>query len=111
MYLILLLFRLISKTNQCVDPISHEWRQIILQSTQHLSPHIDDTIYLRMDSSAVALSKTSSKWLYNAFKSKDQVPPTAQKKFKEKFPQFPFDWKKIHSLPFTVTIETKIREF
>ena len=49
--------------------------------------------------------------LYNAFKSKKQIPPTAQKKFKEKCPRFPFDWKKIYSLPFTVTIETKIREF
>jgi len=43
--------------------------------------------------------------------SKNQVPPTAQKKFKEKFPQFPCDWKKIYSLPFTVTIEAIIREF
>ena len=99
------------KLMSIVDAIPHEWRQIIRQSTQHLPPHIDDTIYLRLDNSEVALSKVSSKWLYNAFKSKKQVPPTAQKKFKEKFPQFPFDWKKIYSLPFTVTIETKIREF
>ena len=41
----------------------------------------------------------------------EQVPQTAQKTFKEKFPQFPFDWKEISSLPLTVMIETKIREF
>ena len=99
------------KLMSIVDAIPHEWRQIIRQSTQHLPPHIDDTIYLRLDNSEEALSKVSSKWLYNAFKRKKQVPPTAQKKFKEKFPQFPFDWKKIYSLSFTVTIETKIREF
>ena len=57
------------------------------------------------------LAKVTSKSLHNAFKSKKQIPPTAQKKFQEKFPQFPFDWKKIYSLPFTVTIETEIREF
>ena len=57
------------------------------------------------------LAKVTTKSLYNAFKSKKQIPPTAQKKFKEKFPQFPVDWKKIYSSPFTVTIETKIREF
>ena len=57
------------------------------------------------------LAKVTPKSLHNAFKSKKQIPPTAQKKFKEKFPQFPFDWKKIYSLPFTVTIETEIREF
>ena len=59
----------------------------------------------------MALSKVSSKLLYNAFKSKKQVPPTAQKKFQEKFPQLQADWKEIYSLPFTVSIETKIREF
>ena len=44
-------------------------------------------------------------------KSKKQIPPTAPKKFKEKFPQFQFDWNKKYSLPFTVIIETEIREF
>ena len=99
------------KLMSIVDAIPREWRQIIRQDTQHLPLHIGDTIYLKMENSEVALSKVSSKLLYNAFKSKKQVPPTAQKKFKEKFPQFPFDWKKIYSLPFIVTIETKIREF
>ena len=77
-------FKLIS----IIDAIPHEWKQIIRQSIQHLPPHIDDTIYLRMVNSEVALSSVSSKWLYNTFKSKKQVPPTAQKKFKEKFPQW-----------------------
>ena len=44
-------------------------------------------------------------------KVKKQVPPTAQKKFQEKFPQLQADWKEIYSLPFTVSIETKICEF
>ena len=35
----------------------------------------------------------------------------AQKKFKEKFPYFSFNWNDIYSLFFIVTIETKIREF
>ena len=101
------LFKLMS----IVDAIPCEWRQIIRQSTQHLPSYIDDIIYLRMEDFEVALSNVSSKWLYNEFKSKKQVPPTSQKRFKEKFPQFDFDWKKIYSLPFTVTIEAKIREF
>ena len=99
------------KLMSIVDAIPREWRQIIRQGIQHPPLHLGDTIYLKMENSEVALSKVSSKLLYNAFKSKKQVPPTAQKKFKEKFPQFPFDWKKIYALPFTVTIETKIREF
>ena len=35
----------------------------------------------------------------------------AQKKFKEKFPYFSFNWNDIYSLLFIVTIETKTREF
>ena len=57
------------------------------------------------------LAKVTPISLHNTFKSKKQIPPTAQKKFKEKFPQFQFDWNKKYSLPFTVTIETEIREF
>lgn len=44
-------------------------------------------------------------------KNTKQVPPAAQKKFQEKYPQLQSDWKEIYSLPFRVTIETKIREF
>lgn len=84
---------------------------MIGQSAQHLLSHTDDIIYLKLGDSEVMLAKVTPKPLHNAFKSKKQIPPTAQKKFKEKFPQFPFDWKKIYSLPFTVTIETEIREF
>ena len=94
-----------------VDAIPCEWRQIIKQSTIRLPSNIGDSIQLKIENSEVALTNVSSKLLYRGFKSKKQVPPTAQKKIKEKFPQFPFDWKKIYSLPFTVTSETKIREF
>ena len=55
--------------------------------------------------------KVSSKLLYTAFKSRKQATPTAQRKFLEQFPQLQIDWSKIYSLPFIVTIETKIREF
>ena len=95
-------FRLMS----VVDAIPRDWRRIIRQSAQHLPSHTDDIIYLKLENSDVMLAKITSKSLYNAFKSKKHIPPTAQKKFDEKFPQFPFDWKKIYSLPFTVTIET-----
>ena len=79
---------------------------------QHLPPlHISDTIYLKLENAQVALLKVSSKLLYTAIKSRKQAPPTTQKKLLEKFPQLQVDWSKIYSLPFIVTIETKIREF
>ena len=94
-----------------VDAIPREWRQMIRQNTQHVPPYISDTIYLNLDNSEISLSKVSSKLLYKVFKNRKQVPPTAQKKFEEKFPYFSFNWNDIYSLPFIVTIETKIREF
>ena len=89
-----------------VDAVPTEWRQIIRENTQHVPPYMGDTIYLNLDNSEVTLSKVSSKLLYKAFKSRKQVPPTAQKKLKEKFPYFSFNWNDIYSLSFIVTIET-----
>ena len=68
-----------------VDAIPREWRQMIRQNTQHVPPYISDTIYLNLDNSEITLSKVSSKLLHKAFKSRKQIPPTAQKRFKEKF--------------------------
>ena len=79
------------KLMSIVNAIPCEWRQIIRQSTIHLPSNIGDSIQLKIENSEVALTNVSSKLLYRAFKSKKQVPPTAQKKFKEKLPQFPFD--------------------
>ena len=88
-----------------VDAIPLEWRQMIRKNTQHAPPYMSDAIYLNLDNSEISLSKVSSRLLYKAFKSRKQFPPTAQKKFKEKFSYFSFNWNAI------VTIETKIREF
>ena len=49
--------------------------------------------------------------LYNEFKRKKQTAPSAQKKLKLKFPDLSLEWKEICSLPFSVTHDTKIREF
>ena len=49
--------------------------------------------------------------LYNEFKSKKQMVPSAQNKIKLKFPDLSLAWKEIYSLPFTVPQDTKTREF
>ena len=72
---------------------------------------MSDTTYLNLDNSEITLSKVSFKFLYRAFKSRKQVPAMAQKLFTDKFSYFSFNWNTIYSLPFVVTIETKIREF
>ena len=72
---------------------------------------MSDTTYLNLDNSEITLSKVSFKFLYRAFKCRKQVPAMAQKLFTDKFSYFSFHWNTIYSLPFVVTIETKIREF
>ena len=97
------------KLMSIVNAIPRQWKLIIRQSTQHITSYISDMIYLKMGNfDEVALSEVSSKKLYEAFRNKKQVPPTAQTKLEEKFPHLSVDWKEIYSLPFTVTIETKI---
>jgi len=98
-----------------VDAIPKEWRLIIKESHiqhQQLYPqqHLD-TVYIYIDETKSDLLKASSKLLYKGFKTKKQTPPTAKRKLKDKYPEVIEDWKKIYSLPFTVTLETKIREF
>ena len=61
--------------------------EIIKQSTQHPCSHLSDQINLHIDNSETDLSKVSSRLLYNAFKKRKQVPPSAQKKMNEKFPE------------------------
>ena len=98
-----------------VDAIPNEWRLIIKRSQtqyQHLHPlPLSDIVYINIDDNETDLLKVTSKLLYKEFKSKKQTPPTAKKKMNDKYPELTVDWGKIYSLSFTVTVETKIREF
>ena len=97
-----------------MDAIPIAWRLIIKQSqtSQHFySSFLGDKIYIELDETEIDLSKVTSKLLYNKFKTKKQTPPSAQSKMTNKYPQLVVEWKKIYSLPFTVTVETKLREF
>ena len=67
------------KLMSIVNAIPRQWKLIIRQGTQHITSYIIDMIYLKMgNSDEVALSEVSSKKLYEAFRNKKQVPPTAQ---------------------------------
>jgi len=97
-----------------VDAIPIARRLIIKQSqtNQHFySSFLGDRVYTELDETEIHLSKVTSKVLYNKFKTKNQTLLPAQNKMKNKYPQLALDRKKIYSLPFTVTVETKIREF
>ena len=87
------------KLMSIINAMPRQWKLMIRQSTQHITSYTSDIIYLKMgNSDEVALSEVSSKKLYEAFRNKKQVPPTAQTKLKEKFPHFSVDWKETYSL-------------
>jgi len=94
-----------------VNSIPNEWKLIINQSQQHICPPSNDTFQINIENATVDLLKVTSKMLYNEFKRKKQTAPSAQEKIKLKYPHLSLEWKEIYSLPFTVTQDTKIREF
>ena len=82
------------------------WKTIL----DEFSCNVGDKIYIELDETEIDLSKVTSKLLYNKFKTKKQTSPSAQSKMRNNYPQLVAEWKKIYSLPFTVTVETKLRE-
>ena len=80
-----------------VDAIPSEWKLTIKQTTQHPCSHLSAKINLTINNSETDLSKVSSRLLYNAFKKRKQVPPSAQKTMIEKFPELQVSWKEIYS--------------
>ena len=57
------------------------------------------------------MSNVTLKSLLGNSKPESKLLPLLKKELKNKYPKLAMDWKKIYSLPFVVTIETKIREF
>ena len=76
------------KLMNVVDAIPRDLRRIIRQSALYLPSHTDDIIYLKLGNSEVIIAKVTSKSLRNAFKSKKQFPPTAQKNSRKNFHSF-----------------------
>ena len=59
----------------------------------------------------IDLASASSKLIYNEFRSLKQTPATAKAKILNKHPDLAIDWKKLYSLAFETTLDTKLREF
>ena len=59
----------------------------------------------------IDLANVSSKLVYNEFRSLKQTPATAKAKILIKYPDLAIDWKKLYSLAFETTLDTKLREY
>ena len=52
-----------------------------------------------------------SKILYKKFRSRKEIPSTAQAKLKDEYPNLSVDWKETYLLVLNVTLDTKVRAF
>ena len=97
--------------------IPEEWRRLLKTNENAALLHdcfVDlDSFSLHLGGKKVDVEKIQSKQLYETFSSKISSNPTSMKKYNEMFntKTFELDWERIFSLPFKITLNTKLREF
>ena len=57
------------------------------------------------------IADVSPKQIYQLFLERKQIPPTAKQRLQDKYSDVIVDWEKVYSLAFSVTLESKLREF
>ena len=77
----------------------------------HIVPCSANSFQVSIKGAMTDVSSISSKIVYEEFCSRKVIPPTAQNKYKNEYPNLSFDWKKIYSLVFSVTLDTNLRAF
>ena len=96
-----------------VSAIPNEWRSTIKGKSVYCEPHpyTENSFQVPIGGQMIDLASISSKMVYKEFRSRKEIPPTAQAKFKDEYPELSIDWKKIYSLAFSVTLDTNLRVF
>ena len=100
------------------NAIPMEWRKQLRINAESLVPSNEhcvnlDGFSLQLEEKKVNIDKIQSTLLYKTLSSKITSKPTAIKKYNEKFntETFQLNWERIFSLPFKITLDTKLREF
>ena len=97
---------------EVLDAIPKEWRSIIKINPYCAPSPMDQAGFeLIIAGKVIDLAKVTSKLVYNAFRSLKQTPATAKTKISKIYPDLAIDWKKLYSLAFETTLDTKLREF
>ena len=97
-----------------LDAIPKEWHSIIKTNPYRASSPIDQTSFeLIIAGKATGLANVTSKVVYEKFRLLKQTPATAKAKILNKYPDLAIikDWRKLYSLAFKTTLDTKLREF
>ena len=100
--------------------IPEEWRRLLKTNENAALLHdcssdcyCMDSFSLHLGGEKLDVEKIQLKLLYETFSSKISSNPTSMKKYNEMFntETFELDWERIFSLPFKITLSTKLREF
>ena len=96
-----------------VSAILNEWRSIIKGEGTYCKPYPCSANYFQVSikGAMTDVSSISSKIIYEEFRSRKVIPPTAQTKYKNEYPNLSVDWKEIYSLAFSITLDTNLRAF
>ena len=95
-----------------MDALSVAWRQSLkaCECSGTVSFNLQEQTQLLPNGKKVLLSKAESKIIYKELRNRVIIQPIAQRKYIAKFENDNLNWKTIYSLPFRVTLDTKLRE-
>jgi len=95
-----------------VQALPSDWKTIIrsLLCKNEMRP-IPDTPYIKLNCDSLPFSDVTSKQIYDSVLCKKQIPPTAQQIITDKNSDTVINWKRVSSLPFRTTLDSKLREF
>ena len=95
-----------------VNAIPRKWRSLIKANSYCASLPLERTLFqITIAGKLVDLLDVTSKMVYNEFRSHKQTPPTAKAKLMSRYPNLSIEWKRLYSLAFAITLDTKLREF
>ena len=95
-----------------VHSLPSDWKTIIRSSVgKNDKRPIPHTPYIKLNCGSFPISGVTSKQIYDSFLGKKQIPPTAQQKISDKYSDTTINWRKVYSLPFLTTLDSKLREF
>lgn len=94
------------------NAIPSQWRSVIKENGYISPPPLNEKSYfLKIEDEMVDILSTYSKTVYKEFFSYRTASPTAQAKLENKYPSLLGEWTKIYTLPFNVTLDTKLKAF
>ena len=95
-----------------VHSLPSDWKTFIRSSVcKNDKRPIPHTPYIKLNCGSFPISHVTPKQIYDSFLCNKQIPPTAQQKISDKYSDTIINWKKVYSLPFRTTLDSKLREF